>query len=109
MHLVIPKVSMKQGQAIIITLSLHFGLILLCPLASWAQNYEVTLLDFPGAINTFARGINQHGIVVGGYALPGGAFRGFIYDDGSFSDFVVPGATHDTQAWAINGAGHIVG
>src|SRR5438445_4496211 len=83
----------------------HLGLILLCPLASWAQSYDVTLLDFPGAIDTFARGINQQVLVVAGYGLPGAPFRGFVYD-GLFSDFVVPGS-RETQAWTINGAGHI--
>jgi probable HAF family extracellular repeat protein len=85
------------------------GIVMASPPAARAQGYDVTFLAFPGAIDTFARGINQQGIVVGGYGLPGAPFRGFIYDDGSFADLVVPGATHDTQAWAINGAGHIVG
>ena len=83
-------------------------LALTSPPASWAQGYNVTLLDFPSAIDTFARGINDRGIVVGGYALPAAPFRGFVYNR-VFSDFVVSGSTQDTQAWAINNVGHIVG
>jgi hypothetical protein len=90
------------------TLVVQLALLVLYPLATAAQGYDVTLLEFPGAVDTFARGVNERGVVVGGYALPGAPFRGFVYDR-SFADFVVPGATHDTQAWAINNAGHIVG
>src|SRR5437899_11027004 len=67
-------------------------LALTSPPASWAQSYDVALLDFPSAINTFARGINDRGTVVGGYALLGAPLRGFVYNGGAFSDFVVSGS-----------------
>ena len=67
-------------------------------------------LDTKGVItiiNGQAGGINNYGHVVGTVVVNGQA-HGFLYVDGVYTTFDVPGAT-GTSAWSINDAGEIVG
>jgi len=71
-----------------------------------------TQFDVPGATNTFALGINDHGDVVGyfydGLSTTNG--RGFLRNAaGQFTIIDVPGATGDTRITGINNQGQIVG
>ena len=43
-----------------------------------------------GPVDTFARGVSDGTVV--GYSIEGAVARGFVYNNGAFSDLVVPGA-----------------
>ncbi len=66
-----------------------------------------TQLDFPGASETTAFGINSSGTVVGIYANDV-VQHSFIYENGVYTDVNFPGANW-TDATAINDLGVIVG
>lgn len=70
-------------------------------------------LDSLGVLGThtsFARGINNQGDIVGGYAGSDGKEHGFIYRQGKLKKFDAPFAgAVGTQLNAINGSGTIVG
>ena len=73
----------------------------------------VTTLDFPGASNTYAFGINESGTVAGYWDVldSGGelvALHGFLWNNGEFSEVNFPGAT-DTIILGINARGDFVG
>lgn len=57
--------------------------------------------------NTYPRGINDSGVIVGAYQNFFGTY-GFLYSGGAFTDISVPGA-FDSYATGINDAGQIVG
>ncbi|HWC19303.1 MAG TPA: hypothetical protein VG498_19990 [Terriglobales bacterium] len=76
---------------------------------------NLTMLDFPGASNTVAVGINEADVVVGWYDV--GPFdedgnpsaqHGFIWSGGNFVQVDVPGAS-DTGVTGINARGDLVG
>jgi len=68
-----------------------------------------TPIAMPGEMVTFASGINDAGIIVGGASNDGFATGpGFIDDHGVFTAISVPGAT-DTVLAGINNLGQIVG
>jgi uncharacterized membrane protein len=67
-------------------------------------------LGILGTHTSFARGINNHGDIVGGYAGSDGKEHGFMIHQGKLSTFDVPfRAAVGTQLNAINDAGAIVG
>src|SRR5262249_55108813 len=73
----------------------------------------LTTLDFPGASDTYAFGINDSGTVVGYWDLldSGGnvlVAHGFTWKSGTFTQFDFPGAT-DTAVLGINARGDFVG
>jgi uncharacterized membrane protein len=73
----------------------------------------VTVLDYPGATDTVALGINDDGTVVGEWDLydADGNFLfddGFVWKDGIFTDVKYPGSA-DTLLNAINHRGDVVG
>ena len=73
----------------------------------------VTVLDFPGATNTYANGLNDSGTISGTWDRydDAGNFlyqSGFTWKDGSFSDVVFPGAG-DTMLFGINANGELTG
>lgn len=81
------------------------------------RNGSITILNFPGAANTLAYGINDLGDVVGQYAnspatdLTGlGRFHGFIWRNGVYTtiDADFPDAIHTTLL-GINNAGQVIG
>ena len=57
---------------------------------------------------TVATGINDRGQIVG-FFTDVGAYRGFVYERGSFTTIEPPGADTPNFALGINNAGHIVG
>ena len=66
-------------------------------------------LNFPGASNTDALGINDAGQIVGWY-LPSGSSvsQGFVYSNGQYSTILVNGVP-SISVDAINNLGHIYG
>lgn len=69
---------------------------------------NVTTLDFPGASDTVAFGLNESGTVVGSWDLVDSAgnviaSHGFTWKDGIFSEVDFPGAA-DTSVIGINAA-----
>jgi len=73
----------------------------------------LTTLDFPGASDTIAFGINELGTVVGLWDILDSdgnliAEHGFIWKNGVFSEVDFPGAA-DTSVMGINAAGDLVG
>ncbi len=70
-------------------------------------DYKYTTLDFPQAARTRAIGVNNHGTVVGRYALAG-VVHGFICQNGQYTSLDVPGAAA-TYPQGINDSGEVVG
>jgi len=73
----------------------------------------LTTLDFPGASDTIAFGINESGTVAGYWDLLDSfgnliAYHGFTWKGGIFSEVDFPGAI-DTGVTGINAAGDLVG
>ncbi len=73
----------------------------------------VTTLDFPGASDTLALGINESGTVVGYWDLLDAngnllAAHGFKWKDGVFTEVDFPGSA-DTFVFGINARGDLVG
>jgi probable HAF family extracellular repeat protein len=74
----------------------------------WSNGVFKTI-DLPHLVQTFPRGINNLGHVVGDYIDSGGRNHGFIhYPDGSFSHIDFPGA-QATFPTDINDDGQVVG
>jgi uncharacterized membrane protein len=69
---------------------------------------RLATIDYPGASDTFAYGINPAGDIVGGYFDTFGQEHGFVLRNGRFTSFEWPGATW-TEGWGINPQGDIVG
>ena len=70
-------------------------------------------LDFPGASDTYAYGINESGTVVGDWDLLDAngnvlAFHGFTWKDGTFTEVNFPGSG-DTAVLGINARDDLVG
>ena len=71
------------------------------------DNGVFTQLDFPGATETTAFGINNTGTVVGIYTN-GVIQHGFIYQNGVYTDINFPGANW-SEATGVNDLGVVVG
>jgi hypothetical protein len=71
-----------------------------------AQN--PTTIDYPGAINSYAAGINDSGQIAGYYFGSNNYFYGFSLSSGAFSSISVPGSLN-TYAFGISDSGQIVG
>jgi uncharacterized membrane protein len=65
-------------------------------------------IDFPGASDTFPRGINNNGYIVGAYRDATG-LHGFLKDGIGFSTIDFPGAYDYISPYDINDNGSIVG
>jgi probable HAF family extracellular repeat protein len=66
-------------------------------------------LDDPLGTDTFAKGINNAGQIVGYYSNASGT-HGFVYSGGFYTTLDDPSATvNTTLAWGINDAGQVVG
>ncbi len=93
------------------------------PFAAHGYTYEyatgaITTIDYPGAGSTAAYGINDSGVIVGGFCVQGvagcpidltlGSSHAFMDDNGVFTQLDFPGAEL-TTAFGINNAGAIVG
>jgi hypothetical protein len=68
----------------------------------------VTPIEFPGAVSTFAFGINDAGQIVGSYTESGGRQRGYIRNGTTFTTIDYPSA-QTTRVTGINNAGDMVG
>jgi uncharacterized membrane protein len=72
---------------------------------------RASTLDFPGADQTSARGIDTAGNIVGWYDMSSGGQpqrHGFLLSGQVFSSIDFPGAI-ETEAWRINDQGEVVG
>jgi uncharacterized membrane protein len=69
---------------------------------------DFTKITFPGAVHTFAAGINTAGTIVGAYELSDGSFHGYLLTANTFSKFDYPGSAN-TEPTSINDSGEIVG
>jgi hypothetical protein len=67
-----------------------------------------TTIDFPGATDTWAHGINNAGTIVGRFIDPSGTQHGFLLDANGFTQIDAPGAIQTGLA-GINDAGQMVG
>lgn len=67
-----------------------------------------TKIDFPGAWQTYAYGINNTNQVIGWYLNLTGGYHAFLWQNGSFTSIDVPLADH-TYSNGINNYGQIVG
>ena len=83
-----------------------FGLMLTARVAA-DSDPKFTTIDYPGATQTIAYGINPAGDVVGEYRDTLGQ-HGFVLRNGEFSSFDYPGSA-GTMGWGINPRGDIVG
>jgi len=72
------------------------------------QNGVFTIIDFPGAYETFAHGINDNGDVVGSYDYNGIYEYGFLLSNGVYTAIDVPNSL-SSWAFGINNVGQIVG
>ena len=84
--------------------------------AAIVVHYGFITIDVPGAINTFASGINNVGQVVGYYSTPKDWDHGFNRDGNTYATLDYPGTTANrdrfwggTTARSLNDSGVIVG
>lgn len=73
-----------------------------------APTGRVTLLDYPGAIETHAFGLSKTGVVVGSYLDRAHVWHGFKWAALSYASIDVPGSVY-TVATLINKSGVIAG
>jgi len=73
-----------------------------------AQTYTFQSLKYPGAVQTYAQGINSNGVVVGYYLDTSGSAHGFYYLDGAYAAIDYPDSS-DTWAYGIDSSDVIVG
>ena len=93
----------KQLLIGLITLSFMLGITRAVP----ATSYTWTSFDYPGALFTYAHGVNNSGQIVGGYS-DGSTDYGFSLNGGIFTSFNYPGAYY-TRANGVSNNGQIVG
>src|SRR6266849_4635074 len=72
------------------------------------SDYTFTTIDVPGSTGTQAFGINDVGVIVGGYFDARGTGHGFALSGGSYTTLDVAGSAF-TNANGINNASQIVG
>ena len=77
----------------------------------YSNGHGITL-DFPGAKETLALGINDSGVIVGGYSTtlaPEAHLHGFVYHNGQWATLDYPSSTLQTDLLGIDNAGVIIG
>lgn len=84
-----------------------FALAVAATGSAQTPSYTFTTIDFPNAISTAARGINDGGQIVGYFSDSSGT-HAFLLSDGIFISIDYPSAS-STQGRGINSAGEIVG
>lgn len=72
------------------------------------SNGSYANLDYPGAQDTGAAGINDNGVVVGGFMGNGGS-HGFAYHNGQWAQLDYPNSFGATSMMGISNAGVILG
>jgi probable HAF family extracellular repeat protein len=104
---------LKTKQRIRSNLILCFLVGLLCwPQIARAESFTYTTISVPGATQTSASAINNVGQIVGNYRDSTGAWHGYVYTNGTFTNFFdVPGVNPPAPIGisGINDAGQIVG
>lgn len=88
---------------------LAFSLLLGVALSAPASGQTYTTIGPSAAVFSIAVDINDSGEVVGRWADPTGINHGFLFSNGSYTSFDVPGASGFTDAVGINSKGQIVG
>ena len=75
-----------------------------------AQDFRFTSIDFPGAVFTSGRGINNHGDISGSYRIPGSPRQAMLLKKGKFIPLAppAPDATF-SEATNINDRGDVTG
>lgn len=74
-----------------------------------AVGKTVTTINNPECVDTILFGINEANQIVGQCLDSSGVFHGFLYQAGSFTELLPPGATETFWASGINNTGEIVG
>jgi uncharacterized membrane protein len=69
---------------------------------------KCTIFNFPKAVSTSAKGINNNGLISGWYTDSAGKFHGFVKNGSTFTALNFPKATQ-TQAYHLNENGQIAG
>ena len=90
--------------------SLVLLLVAIAVVSSAAQSTILKRINPPGASYTTAAGLNNTGVVVGTFELPGQQLQGFSYfvDSGTYTTINAPGALY-TVALGVNDSGTIAG
>jgi hypothetical protein len=105
-------VTFTSGGIMTFAQKLRFGLLTICILAlaptAFAGPPRFTTIDYPGAVATFAFGINPAGDLVGGYYDNSYNEHGFVLHKGQFVSFDYPGAVW-SEGEAITPQGDILG
>ena len=96
----------RLNMALVVVLATLF-IVVPAIAGSHAVEYDVTLLDYPGAGGTLFDGANGHSQAVGTFFNETGA-HAFLYDNGEFSEIPIEGALF-SFAFDINDRGDIVG
>src|SRR5882724_9539698 len=73
-----------------------------------ADGPTFTTIDFPGATQTLAWGINTRGDIVGNYVNADKSDHGFMLSGGQYTTIDFPGAT-STEAYTISARGDVGG
>jgi len=102
-YLIVREISMVTSQKILASLT-----VLLAIAGVMRAENTYTLIDYPGAVQTTALGLDVHGDVAGWYVDDSGVNHGFVLIDGVFSSVDVPGAKN-TLVGGINASHQIVG
>jgi hypothetical protein len=74
----------------------------------WHNSSGIFGLDFPGAVQTEALGVNASGAIVGTWFDNAGSAHGFLFSGNNFIPLGFPLATQ-TEAFGINDSGDIAG
>jgi hypothetical protein len=99
----------SQTSRLLAGLIVVIGLLATMSLPAAAQGSTAVTLEPPGALETFGRGINNNGDIVGWYR--GGGQHGFLLRNGRYTQIDVPASwsATGTTALGINDGGTIVG
>ena len=95
---------MRKASTALIALFLVLGALS----TAYATNYTYAALSYPGALYTYAYGINDTGTIVGQYIDTSGNKHSFSLSGTTYTSLTYPGANF-TEADGINNAGTIVG
>lgn len=92
------------------SLSLLIISLLVFVASTWAQDFQFTSIDFPGAVFTSGRGINNHGDIAGSYRMPGSPRQAMLLIKGKFIPLAPPAPdAFFSEATNINDRGDITG
>lgn len=85
------------------------GVLAIGASASANADYVFTTIDYPGAVFTDVRGLNNAGAIVGYASLDGTNNFGFLYSGGTFTPLPPAPGGLQTGAHGINDSGVIIG